>query len=209
MKPTLLEIGDLLKQNNGATDKHFYGQVQSVDTDENGKVISYSVSLGGSSDIITCRKLAGAKVGDVVMVTLLANGTAVVTGTLGGDSDATDAQEAVTDIQEQIDSGDFDGEDATVLRIDSSRGTVFKNNQVATVLTVTIYTGEHRITGQRQLNEVYGPQAHLQWYWQRMDDLDYGIIVASDHKLSNDGFSLTLTPEEVDTKVTFRCELIV
>ena len=209
MKPTLLEIGDLLKKDSGASDKHFYGQVQSVNTDENGKVVSYSVSLGGSSDTITCRKLAGAKEGDVVLVTLLSSGTAVVTGTVGGDTDAAEAQEAVTDIQEQIDSGELDGEDATVLRIDSSRGTVFKNNQVATVLTVTIYTGEHRITGLRELIEVYGPQAHLQWYWQRMDDLDYGIIIASDHKLSNDGFSLTLTPEEVDTKVTFRCELVV
>ena len=31
------------------------------------------------------------------------------------------------------------GQDATVLRIDSSRGTVFKNNAVATVLTAVIY----------------------------------------------------------------------
>ena len=209
MNPTLMEIGDLLRADPAASDKHYYGQVQEVNTDENGKVVSYSVSLGGSSDRITCRKLAGAKVGDTVMVTLLSNGTAVVTGTLGGDTDAAEAQEAVEDIQDQIDSGEFDGEDATVLRIDSSRGTVFKNNQVATVLTVTVYTGEHRITNQRQLLEVYGAGAHLQWYWQRLDDSDYGIIVASDHKLSNDGFSLTLTPAEVDTKVTFRCELIV
>lgn len=209
MNPTLKEIGDLLRADPVASDKHYYGQVQAVNTDENGKVVSYSVSLGGSSDQITCRKLAGAKVGDTVMVTLMANGTAVVTGTLGGDSDAAEAQEAVEDIQEQIDSGEFDGEDASVLRIDSSRGTVFKNNQVSTVLTVTIYTGEHRITNQQDLVAVYGAGAHLQWYWQRLDDADYGIIVDSDHKLSNDGFSLTLTPEEVDTKVTFRCELIV
>ena len=209
MKPTLREIGDLLKTDRGSSDRHFYGQVQSVNTDENGKVISYNVSLGAGADTITCRKLAGAKEGDVVLVTLMANGTAVVTGTLGGDADAAEAQEAVTDIQDQIDAGEFDGEDATVLRIDSSRGTVFKNNQVSTVLTVTIYTGEHRITGIRELREVYGSGARLQWYWQRLDDPDYGIIVDSDHKLSNDGFSLTLTPEEVDIKVTFRCELIV
>lgn len=34
-----------------------------------------------------------------------------------------------------------DGEDATVLRIDSSRGTVFKNNHVNTILSVVIYHG--------------------------------------------------------------------
>ncbi|WP_027868854.1 hypothetical protein [Eubacterium sp. AB3007] len=101
-----------------------------------------------------------------------------------------------------------DGEDATVLRIDSSRGTVFKNSQVSTVLSVTIYSGEDRITNSTDLRVKFGSSAHLQWYWQRLDDTDFGIIVASDHKLSQDGFALTLTPAEVDTKVTFRCELI-
>ncbi len=100
------------------------------------------------------------------------------------------------------------GEDAAVLRIDSSRGTVFKNNAVSTVLTVTIYVGSDRITNITQLRNRFGSGAYLQWYWLRLDDSDYGIIVASDTKLSNDGFTLTLTPQDVDTKVTFRCELI-
>ena len=95
-----------------------------------------------------------------------------------------------------------------VLRIDSSRGTVFKNNQVSTVLTVSIFVSGQRITNQQALQARFGAGAYLQWYWQRLDDADFGIIVSTDHKLSNDGFSLTLTPEEVDTKVTFMCELI-
>lgn len=102
-----------------------------------------------------------------------------------------------------------DGVDAAVLRIDSSRGTVFKNNQVSTVLTVAIYTGGKRITRMADLREEFGDTAYLQWYWQRLDETEFGIIVASDHKLSDDGFTLTLTPEEVDTKVTFLCELII
>ena len=101
-----------------------------------------------------------------------------------------------------------DGIDAAVLRIDSSRGTVFKNNQVSTVLTVVVYIGSDRITNITDLHSRFGQTAHLQWYWQRLGEDTYSIIVASDHKLSNDGFTLTLTPEEVDTKVTFMCELI-
>ena len=100
------------------------------------------------------------------------------------------------------------GEDAAVLRIDSSRGTVFKNNQVSTVLNVTIYVGSDRITNITQLHERFGSGAYLQWYWQRSGDSDYGIIISTDSKLSNDGFTLTLTPADVDVKVTFRCELI-
>ncbi|MBQ6385360.1 MAG: hypothetical protein IJJ38_04240 [Lachnospiraceae bacterium] len=121
---------------------------------------------------------------------------------------AGEASEAVSDMQERMDSGEFKGEDASVLRIDSSRGTLFKNNAVSTVLTVAVYTGGERITNITDLRARYGAAAHLQWYWQKLDDSDFGIIVSSDHKLSEDGFSLTLTPDEVDTKVTFRCELV-
>ncbi len=101
-----------------------------------------------------------------------------------------------------------DGIDAAVLRIDSSRGTVFKNNSVNTVLSVAVYIGGQRITNITDLKNTFGTSAHLQWYWQRLGDDNFFIIVDSDHKLSNDGFTLTLTPEEVDTKVTFMCELI-
>ena len=125
------------------------------------------------------------------------------------EQETRDAVDAVDSMQQRMDSGEFKGEDGTVLRIDSSRGTVFKNNSVNTVLTVAVYTGSHRITNISQLRNVYGQTAHLQWYWQKIGDTDYGIIVDSDHKLSNDGFTLTLTPEEVDTKVTFMCELII
>ena len=38
------------------------------------------------------------------------------------------------------------GEAATTLRIDSSRGTVFKNNAISTVLSAVIYHGSQRIT---------------------------------------------------------------
>ena len=102
-------------------------------------------------------------------------------------------------------------QDATpaVLRIDSSRGTVFKNSQVSTVLSVAIYYGSHRITDIVTLHSLLGAGAHLQWSWQRIDEDRYGVISASDSRLGNDGFTLTLTPADVDIKVTFMCELIV
>lgn len=101
-----------------------------------------------------------------------------------------------------------DGTDATLLRIDSSRGTVFKNNAVNTVLSVIIYKGSERIENSTQLASVFGTKARLQWEWLRLDDDTYGIISASDTRLSDKGFHLTLSPEDVDVKVTFRCNLI-
>ena len=101
-----------------------------------------------------------------------------------------------------------DGEPATTLRIDSSRGTVFKNNAVSTVLSAVIYRGGERITDMNTLRSTFGSGAYLQWSWQRLDEERFGVISASDSRLINDGFSFVLSADDVDTKVTFMCELI-
>ena len=100
--------------------------------------------------------------------------------------------------------------DATpaVLRIDSSRGTVFKDNNVSTVLSVSVHYGKQIIENITALRATFGATAHLQWEWLRMDEDRYGIISADDSRLSDGGFRLTLGPADVDVKVTFRCALI-
>ena len=100
--------------------------------------------------------------------------------------------------------------DATpaVLRIDSSRGTVFKDNNVSTVLSVSVHYGKQIIENITALRATFGATAHLQWEWLRMDEDRYGIISADDSRLSDGGFRLTLGPADVDVKVTFRCTLI-
>ena len=102
-----------------------------------------------------------------------------------------------------------DGEAAVLLRIDSSKGTVFKNTGVTTVLNVTIYYGSQRITTGQQLRAVFGSTARLEWEWLRMDEDRYGVISASDTRLSDGGFVFALSPEDVDVKVTFRCSMII
>ena len=102
-----------------------------------------------------------------------------------------------------------DGEAAALLRIDSSRGTVFKNTGVSTVLTVTIYYGSQRINTSEQMKAVFGTASRLEWEWQRMDEDRYGVISADDSRLSDGGFIFTLGANDVDTKVTFRCNLII
>lgn len=110
-------------------------------------------------------------------------------------------------IQEEINT--LKDEVTTNLRIESSRGTVFKNDSIATVLSVVIYRGSQRITDMPTLRAAMGNSVYLQWKWQRLDDDSFGIISSSDSRLSNDGFTLTISPGDVDTKVTFMCELIV
>lgn len=101
------------------------------------------------------------------------------------------------------------GEDATVLRIDSSRGVLFKNNYFSTVLTVTIQKGPLTITDALAMRAEYGAGSYLQWYWRKFDDEDWRIMLVTDSHITNDGFTLTVTPDDVDEKIVFKCELEV
>lgn len=94
------------------------------------------------------------------------------------------------------------------LVIESSRGTVFKNNEASTVLSVIIYRGKDRITNITDLKTIIGNNAYLQWKWRKISDNDYGIISADDKHLSEEGFKYTITPDDIDTQVTYMCELI-
>lgn len=115
-------------------------------------------------------------------------------------------ENVISDIKQDVNN--VKDEITTLLRIESSRGTVFKNNAVSTVLSVVIYHGKDRITDIDRLHEVYGNSAYIQWKWQRLDEDSYGIISSADSRMGNDGFSFTLSPDDVDVKVTFMCELI-
>lgn len=125
----------------------------------------------------------------------------------GGSGESTKLDEVIDDIKNDVDS--LRDEITTLLRIESSRGTVFKNDQVATVLSVVIYHGSQRITDSTTMKTVFGNGAYLQWKWQRLDDQSFGVISSSDSRFGDEGFTFTLSPEDVDTKVTFMCELIV
>lgn len=100
-----------------------------------------------------------------------------------------------------------DGADAVLLRIDSSRGTAFKNNAVSTALSVRIFYGEQIIENKSQLTAAFGDGAYLEWSWLRIDDETFGIILSTDSRISQDGFCLTISSNDVDVKTTFTCEL--
>lgn len=101
-----------------------------------------------------------------------------------------------------------DGKDAVTLRIDSSRGTVFKNSEVSTVLKVVIFKGGKTITDAAAMRSEFGSNAYLEWLWQRIGEETFGTILATDSRISDEGFSLSLNPSDVDTKVVFKCQLV-
>lgn len=122
-------------------------------------------------------------------------------------SSGKDVETAINNVKADIDN--VRDEITTLLRIESSRGTVFKTDRVATVLSVVLYHGKQRITDSATMKQIFGDKAYLQWKWQRLDDESFGILSSSDSRFGDNGFTFTLSPDDVDTKVTFMCELMV
>ncbi len=102
---------------------------------------------------------------------------------------------------------DIRDETTVNLEIESSNGLSFKNNNVSTVLSVIIYRGFDRITDIQTLRQKMGDTVYLQWKWKRITDSDYRIISSSDPRISENGFKLTITDQDVDDTTTFICEL--
>lgn len=100
------------------------------------------------------------------------------------------------------------GEDAIVLQILSSAGNLFKNSTIATTLTVTIIVAGKMITSSSEMYEVFGKDASLQWEQKLYLEDEFKPLSSSDNRLSDNGFILTLTPQDVNTQTVFNCKLI-
>ena len=129
-----------------------------------------------------------------------------VTGELN--IEASSFKVASKSVATKDDIDDVRDEITTFLSIESSKGTAFKNNSVSTILSVVIYHGKDRVEDPDRMREVFGSSAYLQWYWQRLDDETYGVISSTDSRFRNEGFQFVLSPDDVDVKTDFRCELI-
>lgn len=121
--------------------------------------------------------------------------------------DASDALSKAQDVENKVNSGELDGEDAIMLYIDSSNGTTFKNSDVATTFTVTIYVGGMVIDNSTKLKETFGEQSYLQWLIKRHGETKFTEIPLDDSRLNDNGFIFTLSAKDVKFKAVFNCEL--
>lgn len=117
----------------------------------------------------------------------------------------TTIEDELSNIREEI--ANVKDETTTLLRIESSRGTVFKNDNISTILSVAIYRGSSVITDMTALRSIMGDTAYLEWSWKFLDDDTYTMVSSDDKRIGNDGFTFTLSPDDVSTKVTFMCTL--
>lgn len=189
-----------------------------------------SVILDGNGTDILLPTTVDAKVGDSVIITSTVNNgldTLTVTGVIGGgDRTRIDVDNAISDASQAVDTAGkaadtantakqsadkaiAETKDLVTLRIDSSRGTVFKNSEVSTVLTVRCYKRGQELTTLTALRQaMLDATARIRWYVLREGDTDWVSLVDSDPMLSNDGFTLTVTPDDVTVKCTFKAEIV-
>lgn len=198
---------------------------------------SVRVDLGGESvtqdDVqeVEVPTTVEVREGDQVRVTLDgvpgSGRRPTVTGVVGGgDRTRIDVDNAVSDASQAVDTAGkaadtantakqnadkaiAETKDLVTLRIDSSRGTVFKNSEVSTVLTVRCYKRGQELTTLTALRQaMLDATARIRWYVLREGDTDWVSLADSDPMLSNDGFTLTVTPDDVTVKCTFKAEIV-
>jgi hypothetical protein len=116
------------------------------------------------------------------------------------------AEEVVT--LTRVDDG-INGADAVQVYIHSSAGTAFKNDEVNTQLTVTIYYGALVITDQAGLEAAFGPGSYLQWQVRLHGEQTYHTVPASDSRLSNNGFTFDISPADVNVQAVFHVQVII
>lgn len=99
------------------------------------------------------------------------------------------------------------GDDAITLYIESSNGNTFKNSDIATILTVHIYVGAERIESAEQLEKRFGKNAYLQWSVKKLGEKEFSPIELDDSRLNDKGFIFTISPQDINKKAVFNCEL--
>lgn len=99
------------------------------------------------------------------------------------------------------------GEDAVMLYIDSSNGNVFKNSSIATTLTVTIIKGKQTANSSAEMHKMLGNSARLVWKCRQAGEISFSELDASDSRLSDNGFILTLNTDDINERAVFNCDL--
>lgn len=104
-------------------------------------------------------------------------------------------------------AANMESDQTSLLQIDSSGGFFFDDSTWETLLTVTVTKGTQQITDIDDLRGAYGSTAALAWY--ELQDGEYVRIPADDSRISDDGFSLSISATSIDSATTYKCELVV
>lgn len=115
-----------------------------------------------------------------------------------------DMEQAITDSSTALQMAN----DVPIVTLSSTNGTVFKRNVgISTTIVATIFTPGGRIDNITELRRRFGNGAYLEWGWRDVvTDADH-ILVNSDPRIGQGGFTLTVDPDDIDTQAVITCSL--
>lgn len=98
--------------------------------------------------------------------------------------------------------------DVAIVTLSSTNGTVFKRNLgVSTVIVATVFTPGGRIDNAAELRRRFGAGAYLEWGWRDVVTDASHVLLSSDERIGNGGFTLTVSPDDIDTQAVISCTL--
>ena len=98
--------------------------------------------------------------------------------------------------------------DVPIVTLSSTNGTVFKRSLgVDTTIVATIYTPGGRIDNATELHSRFGNGAYLEWGWRDVVTEAEHVIISTDPRIGNGGFTFTVSPEDIDTQAVITCSL--
>ena len=136
-----------------------------------------------------------------------ASGSTPASITLGGSvkiGSSKTLSELLTDTQTAVNTAN----DVPIVTLSSTNGTVFKRNLgVSTTIVATIFTPGGRIDNVTTLHQRFGNGAYLEWGWRDVvTDADH-VLISTDPRIGNGGFTLTVDPDDIDTQAVITCSL--
>lgn len=127
--------------------------------------------------------------------------------TIGGsyvEFGSTPLSELLADVESAVQTAN----DVPIVTLSSTNGTVFKRNLgVSTTIVATVFTPGGRIDNATELHRRFGNGAYLEWGWRDVVTDASHVLLSSDERIGNGGFTLTVNPEDVDSQAVITCSL--
>ena len=99
----------------------------------------------------------------------------------------------------------YKGESPVMVYIMSTNGSIFKPGVLDTNLVVTVWYDGHKIEDLEGLKEYIGPTAYLEWSWSIPSSGIGGVFLSTDNKITQGGFVLHVTSDDVAVSAVFDC----
>lgn len=96
------------------------------------------------------------------------------------------------------------GEDAVAVELSCDTGCVLRNATGTVTVSATVASGGRRASNVARLRDMLGPSASLRWAELSADGSEREVP-ADDPRLSGDGFSVTVSAQDVTGDKTLRC----